>query len=152
MSLQPFSRVTSSRTEVNTPPDGSLPPHMAHLRRKRRDRPTDRQRERKALAVGEVRRNDTVALVRSLTMPARKRGGARYGQAPDKPPHERMQAPKPMKSVVREQIYLAGRGLAGLTPRQHRQYCRMALLHDDGNVARSPWSKGRATPKRKASR
>lgn len=67
------------------------------------------------------RRNDTVALVRSLTTPGRKRGGARYGPAPQKPPHERMQAPKPMSDDRRDEVSSRD----GWTTRRVRQYQRM---------------------------
>lgn len=96
-----------------------------------------------------ARRNDTVELVRSLTTPVRKRGGARYGPAPEKPPHERMQAPEPMGAVVRADVY--GEGSYRLTDRQERQLYRMAL-RAGANISRGLDAKHRPTPKRKASR
>lgn len=144
--VQPFSRVTGSRSEVNVPPDASLPPHMQHLRPKRRERPTERQRARKAAAVGEARRNETVEFVRSLQTPARKRGGARYGPAPAEPPHEGMRAPEPMSSERRVNAYLRQNGFPSMTLRQMRQFVDMAERHDEavGRAGR----KGRPTPKR----
>lgn len=53
----------------------------------------------------QVRRNATVELVRSLVTSTRKRGGARYGPAPEKPPHERMQSPAPMSEERRAEIH-----------------------------------------------
>lgn len=57
---------------------------------------------------------------------ARKRGGARYGPAPKNPPHERMQAPKPMSDDRRAEIYGGPDGASGWTYRRLRQYGRMA--------------------------
>jgi hypothetical protein len=93
------------------------------------------------------RRNSTVALVRSLSTPARKRGGARYGPAPTNPPHERMQAPRPMSAVVRADNW--GEGGDRLTDRQERQLYRMAL-RAGANISRGLDTKGRPTPKRGA--
>lgn len=60
--------------------------------------------------------NDTVDLARSLTTPARKRGGARYGPAPEKTPHEGMQAPKRMDKGRRRS---RGDGIAAV----YARYC-----------------------------
>lgn len=152
MSKVPISRTVSSSRERGHTPNASLPNYAAHLARKTS---TPRQRERKALAVGEARRNDTVALVRSLITPARKRGGARFGPAPKQPPHERMQAPMPMDPVRRIDVYARDRapGRRGLTDRQEeRQACRFASREARAVNLIVPGSKGRPTPKRKASR
>lgn len=65
--------------------------------------------------------NDTVALVKSLTTPQRKRGGAKYGPAPKNPPHERMQNPAPMSDDRRDEVYSRTRW----TARKLRQFERM---------------------------
>lgn len=107
------------------------------------------QVERAMWARRTARRNNTVALVRSLTTPARKRGGARYGRAPEKPTHERMQAPKPMDPVRRVDLYTSQ--LQSLpSDRQERQLCRFANQQARGEGLIVPGSKGRPTPKRGA--
>src|SRR5690348_15437652 len=108
------------------------------------------QAERAIWARRSARRNDTVALVRSLTTPGRKRGGARFGPAPKQPPHERMQSPEPMSAVVRADNY-GNDGRGRLTDRQERQVYRMAL-RAGANIGRGIDAKGCPTPKRKASR
>lgn len=135
-------RITAAYREIQTTPPGSFPPHMQHLRPQRRAR--TRQAGR---AVRGDRVNDTVALVRSLTTPGRKRGGARFGPAPEKPTNERMQAPQPMSYAARQDAYT--RGGRGMTANQLMQAMRMRERR--GEIIR--WGgKGRATPKREASR
>lgn len=156
MSNTKTPRITSGNREIRTIPDGSLPPHMEHLRPRRRDKAPASELSAAARAAlveqarANARRNDTVALVRSLTTPARKRGGARYGPAPAEPPHPGMQAPEPMDKGRRLDIYTgrihAGRPTRTLTRRQERQLRRK-------NPLRGLYvGKGRPTPKRKASR
>jgi hypothetical protein len=126
-------------------PDASIPDWAAHKRHSK----TPRQRERKAIAVGEARRNAVVALVRSTVAPVRKRGGAKYGPAPRQQPHERMQAPKPMDPVRRVDLYTSR--LQRLpTDRQERRLCRLADLQARAEGLNVPGPKGRSTPKRGA--
>lgn len=144
-------RITSGFREVQTTPSASLPPHMEHLRPKRRERAAQPSR-----AVRGARVNETVAFVHSLSTPARKQPGRRYGPAPKNPPHEGMQAPKPMDIDERLGHYFDEHG--HMTLRQERQVSRMSwrqLYRDEGQVdAIEAWpafnGKGRPTPKRKA--
>lgn len=133
------SRFTSSQTETRTRPDASLPPHMEHLRRKKRERAA-----RPSRAGGGARVNETVEFVRSMTPSARKRGAARYGPPPKNPPHPGMQAP--MTAERREAIYRSGR--QRMTARQERQFFRMGE-RNDGLLRLGV--KGRPTPKRRRS-
>lgn len=80
-------------------------------------------------------------------MSARKQPGRRYGPAPKNPPHQGMQAPKPMTGPRRYDLY-TGSGRRFPTTRQARQLQRMAGRDEHRPLPRID-GKASATPKQK---
>lgn len=89
-------------------------------------------------------RNGTVEHVRAWTAFAThgKQTGRRYGPPPKNLPSRGMQAPSPMSTGDRDRAYRRSPDFYRLTPRQERQWIRMA--ERAGEIARDrPGAKGR---------